>query len=57
LCASLAPGAVGDVPDRPGLGRAAVVAGPNRAWMKLNLVPFKVVNPVVIDLSHHDRAD
>jgi hypothetical protein len=40
------------VPDRPGLGRAQSLAGLNRAWTGLGLVPFKVVNPIVLALIY-----
>ena len=46
-------GAVGAVPGRPGAGRARTAwRGLNRAWMKLGLLMFKVVNPVVLALIY-----
>jgi hypothetical protein len=42
----------GVVPDRPGLGRAQSLAGLNRAWTRLGLVPFKLVNPIVLGLCN-----
>jgi hypothetical protein len=48
----LALGAVGLCLVALALVRAQSLAGLNRAWMKLGLLLFKVVNPIVLGLIH-----